>query len=102
MTNDSPPFIADQGLRLLMADDPRPYLVPEAFRGLRHWSAGAERGYFPPSFDAYLSGPRGKDDPWQPVDGVDWVGQTPVPLELGPGTGTIHAPNIQMKLAGQP
>jgi hypothetical protein len=56
MTNDQASFIADQGLRLLMADDPRPHLLPEAFRGSR---TGPRE----------LPGSGGpEEDPWQPVD----------------------------------
>ena len=53
---DRPPFIADQGMRLLMADNPWKYLIPEAFRGRRMERGGLQEDT------------GGEEGPWQPVD----------------------------------
>jgi hypothetical protein len=34
-----------------------------------------------------------------PVPGVDWVGSSETPIELGPGTGTVPAGQIHLNLA---
>ena len=54
--SDRPPYIADQRMRLQTADDRRPFLMPDAFRGWR-----AEQDDSPRRAG-------GEQDPWRPVD----------------------------------